>query len=286
MNYNSNDKRIFWGSFIALITTSMAFIIRAFLINDSSLWPEQFGFDKVQGGVLFGAGIWPFAISIILFSLIIDRVGYKFAMYFSFICYAVFGVMALYAYAIVNNASVELAIAQAQAWDYLYWGSVILGLGNGTVEAFINPVVATIFKKEKSKWLNILHAGWPGGLVLGGILAIAMSDWVANDWRILVFTLFLPAVIYLALLASVQFPVNERVAAGSSYRDMLAEFGTAAAFIAFYLIFAQTGEVLAWNSIIVWSLTGLSVLAFGLYTLFRKSIPANTDHNYDATCHN
>ena len=50
MNYNNNEKRIFWGSFIALITTSMAFIIRAFLINDSSLWPEQFGFDKVRGG--------------------------------------------------------------------------------------------------------------------------------------------------------------------------------------------------------------------------------------------
>jgi MFS family permease len=111
MNYNNNDKRIFWGSFIALITTSMAFIIRAFLINDSSLWPAQFGFDKVRGGELFGAGIWPFAISIILFSLVIDRVGYKFAMYFSFICYALFGGMALNAYAIVNNPAIDLAIA-------------------------------------------------------------------------------------------------------------------------------------------------------------------------------
>jgi len=266
MDYNNNDKRIFWGSFIALITTSMAFIIRAFLINDSSLWPAQFGFDKVRGGELFGAGIWPFAISIILFSLVIDRVGYKFAMYFSFICYALFGGMALNAYAIVNNPAIDLAIAQTQAWDYLYWGSVILGLGNGTVEAFINPVVATIFKKEKSKWLNILHAGWPGGLILGGVLAIAMSDWVANDWRILVFTLFLPAVVYLALLAGVKFPVNERVAAGSSYRDMLSEFGTPAAFIALYLIFSQTAQVFAWNSSIVWALTGSSVLAFGLYT--------------------
>ena len=36
------------------------------------------------------------------------------------------------------------------------------------VEAVINPVVATLFPNEKTKWLNILHAGWPGGLVLGG----------------------------------------------------------------------------------------------------------------------
>ena len=50
------------------------------------------------------------------------------------------------------------------AFALLYWGSLVLALGNGTVEAFINPVVATMFNREKTKWLNILHAGWPGGL--------------------------------------------------------------------------------------------------------------------------
>ena len=67
----------------------MAFIKRADLIN-SGIWANEFGLDKVQSGVLFGAGIWPFAISIILFSLFIDRLGYKFAMLFSFACYTIF----------------------------------------------------------------------------------------------------------------------------------------------------------------------------------------------------
>ena len=40
---------------------------------------------------------------------------------------------------------------------------VLDAVANGTVESFINPVVATAFRKEKAKWLNILHAGWPGG---------------------------------------------------------------------------------------------------------------------------
>ena len=266
MKHSKNDKTVFWGSFIALVTTSMAFIIRAFLINDGSLWPAQFGFDKVQGGELFGAGIWPFAISIIVFSLIIDRVGYKFAMYFSFVCYAIFGGMAMAAYAAVQGDIADLAIAQAKAWNYLYWGSVILGLGNGTVEAFINPVVATLFKDEKSKWLNILHAGWPGGLVLGGVLAIGLSGPVANDWRILVAIMFVPAFIYLILLAKVKFPVNERVAAGSSYKEMLAEFGTPAAFIAFYLIFSQLGQVFAWSTGITWGLIAATVIGFGAYS--------------------
>ncbi|MCA8972913.1 MAG: MFS transporter, partial [Planctomycetes bacterium] len=62
-----NEKLVFWGCFIALITTSFAFITRAFLVNFPNLWPAEFGLDQVQAQELFGAGIWPFAISIILF---------------------------------------------------------------------------------------------------------------------------------------------------------------------------------------------------------------------------
>src|SRR5690606_26888285 len=65
------DKVLFWGCFIALITTSTAFITRAILVN--TVWPAEFGLDAVRSQELFGAGIWPFAISIILFSLVIDR---------------------------------------------------------------------------------------------------------------------------------------------------------------------------------------------------------------------
>jgi MFS family permease len=187
-------------------------------------------------------------------------------MYFSFACYAAFGGLALMAYATVNGAVSDLSAAQATAWNYLDWGSVILGLGNGTVEAFINPVVATLFKEEKSKWLNILHAGWPGGLVIGGVLAIGLGGLVASDWRILVGLMFLPALVYLVMLAKVEFPVNERVAAGSSYREMLAEFGTAGAFIAFYLIYAQLGSVFAWSGALTWGLLAVSVLAYAFYS--------------------
>jgi MFS family permease len=145
------------------------------MINRQSMWPEDFGLDNVQAQELFGAGIWPFAISIILFSLVIDKVGYRTAMFFSFVCYAVYSGLALFAHSLVNAPGLEgtaLENAQATGRNYLYAGSIILGLGNGTVEAFINPVIATIFSREKTKWLNILHAGWPGGLVLGGLLTI------------------------------------------------------------------------------------------------------------------
>ena len=264
------DMALFWGCFIALITTSFAFITRAFLVNDPSLWPAEFGLDKVQAQVLFGAGIWPFAISIILFSLIIDKVGYRAAMFFSFVCYALYAVLALRAHGILHpgGAALEgeaLKAAQQQAWTSLYWGSVILGLGNGTVEAFINPVVATLFKRDKTKWLNILHAGWPGGLVLGGLLTILLGAQVAADWRVLVYLIALPSLVYVVMLAKAKFPLNERVASGTSYREMLAEFGVLGAALASYLVVKQLGMVFEWSGTLTWSLIVVCVAAYGFY---------------------
>jgi MFS family permease len=260
------DMKLFWGCFIALITTAFAFITRAFLVNAQPFWPTTFGLDQVQAQELFGAGIWPFAISIIVFSLIIDQIGYRAAMFFSFICYALYAVLAFQAYGVVTAEGLSgdaLKEAQAKAYDLLYMGSIILGLGNGTVEAFINPVVATMFSKDKTKWLNILHAGWPGGLVIGGILTIYLGDQAAEDWRILIYLIAIPAVIYLVMLLKARFPVNERVSSGTTYKEMLAEFGAIGALIAGYLIFRQLGMVFGWEDNMVYGLTAVATIAYG-----------------------
>jgi MFS family permease len=265
MSQTETDKpnmALFWGCFIALITTAFAFITRAFLVNDPSLWPKAFGLDGVQAQQLFGAGIWPFAISIIAFSMIIDRVGYKTAMYFSFVCYAIYAGLALKAHSVITTDPT----AKTQAYNFLYWGSVILGLGNGTVEAYINPVVATIFRRNKTTWLNILHAGWPGGLVIGGVITLALGEKAATDWRVLIYVIALPALVYLIMLARATFPVNERVASGTTYREMLAEFGVFGAAIASYLITSQLAQVFNWTPAIQWSLFAAAVLAFGAYS--------------------
>ncbi len=263
---DTNDKLVFWGCFIALITTSFAFFTRMYLCDVR--FPTDFGLEKVTVGELKGAGIWPFAISIIVFSLFIDRVGYRTAMYFSFVCYAVYLVLACLAYAAIQGVEgAELQTAQARGYALLYWGSIILGLGNGTVEAFINPVVATMFSREKTKWLNILHAGWPGGLVIGGLITVAMAGVAKEgDWRLVLGVIAVPAVIYLVMLVGAKFPVSEREAAGVSYREMLAEFGGFGALIGFGLIFGQLGQVFGWSPTVYLGLGLASAVAFGLYT--------------------
>lgn len=259
---------MFWGCFIALITTAFAFITRTFMINTASMWPTDFGLDKVQSQTLFGHGIWPFAISIILFSLVIDRIGYRVAMMFSFVCYAAYAILALMAHGTVHATGLEgeaLQTAQKNGYQLLTFGSIILGLGNGTVEAFINPVVATMFHREKTKWLNILHAGWPGGLVLGGLITLYLGQKAENDWRLLIYIIAIPAIVYLVMLIAAKFPISERVSGGATYREMLGEFGIIGAAIATFLIFKQLGMTFGISDLIVYAAIGVAVVGYGLY---------------------
>src|SRR5438477_10464208 len=263
---NRHDKILFWGCFIALITTSYAFFSRMYLCGVR--FPTDFGLDKVTVGSLQGAGIWPFGVSIILFSLIIDRIGYKVAMFFSVICYVAYCLMAFAAYSAIQGLTGDALIAgQKKGYNLLYWGSIILGLGNGTVESYINPVVATMFNKDKTKWLNILHAGWPGGLVAGGLCTIALATQAATgDWRLVLGLILVPVVIYFVMLVGLTFPKSEREQAGVSYVDMLKELGMFGALVGFGLVFAQMGQVFGWSSTVVWILTGIVVAAFGVVT--------------------
>ena len=106
---NKHDKILFWGCFIALITTSYAFISRIILCTGAS-FATDFGLDKVSVGELQGAGIWPFGVSIIIFSLFIDRIGYKVAMLFSFASYLIYIALAFAAYSAVHGVTGEALV--------------------------------------------------------------------------------------------------------------------------------------------------------------------------------
>jgi MFS family permease len=150
------------------------------------------------------------------------------------------------------------------AYQLLYWGSLILGLANGTVEAFINPVVATMFSDAKTKWLNILHAGWPGGLVVAGIVTIFIDH---VPWSVKVGLLAAPAVVYFLMLVARPFPVQEREAAGVSYRDMLAEFGVLGAAVVGFLVALQLMDFFGGANKPLFIGIGIAiVVGFGVYT--------------------
>lgn len=238
------DMKLFWACFVALTTTSFGFILRALTLPE---WGREFNLTNTQIGEIAGVGLWPFAISIVLFSLIIDRIGYKKAMIFAFICHVVSAILTFFA---------------VGYWS-LFIATFIVAIGNGTVEAVINPVVATMFPKQKTKWLNILHAAWPAGLVLAGILALSLG--AETGWRFKMILILLPTVIYGIMMFARRFPVNERVKAGVSYLEMLKEVGIIGALVVATLIVFQIGSIFEWSLSIMVSTTLLITAIYGYY---------------------
>lgn len=219
-----NRSFLFWTCFVALVTTAFAFMLRIQLMPE---WEAAFELDKTQMGTIFGAGLWPFGVSIVLFSLVIDRIGYGKALGFAFVCFVLFAILTIF----------------ANGFEMLYWGSVVGALGAGAVEAAINPLIATVYSEQKTKWLNILHAGWPGGLVVTGIVVLVIADALTWQWKIAL--ILIPSVIFALMMLRVKFPTSERVMAGVSYQAMLREVGWAGAFIvALMIVMELTSNVL------------------------------------------
>ena len=236
----TREDRLFIACIIALITTAFGFVVRGFLVAE---WATQFNLSQGQVGAIQGAGLFPFALSIVFFSLIIDRIGYGRCMAFAFFGHVISAIITM----------------TANSFEQLYVGTLIFALANGTVEAVINPVVATLYPRSKTHHLNMLHAGWPGGMVLGGLLMILLGT---ASWRWKIGLFLLPTAFYGFLMIGQKFPVQERVASGVSYADMLREFGWGSCFIvSFFVVYAldsvfgslglYSGTVPTWAAVVI-----------------------------------
>jgi len=240
---------LFATAFAAITATSFCFILRALVIDN---WGVDFALTETQKGELLGVGLWPFSITIVLMSLFIDRIGFRVTLWFAALCHII---------------GLGLLFTATGYWS-LYAGTFIMALGNGAVEAAANPLIATLFAHDKSKWLNRLHAAWPGGMILGGLLAMGLDSLGGFDWRMKVGLMIIPVLVYTVLLIGRKFPVSERVASGVSYRTMLGEAGFISAFILAALIMLEVGRVFALSPVI--SFGAAAVLAL-IYAFFARS---------------
>jgi MFS family permease len=205
----NKENRLFAACILSLVATAFGFIVRAMLLNTLGV---EFGLSESQKGALQGVGLFPFALSIIFFSLIVDRIGYGRAMAFGWVLHVLSAIITI----------------TAGSYPALYIGTFLFSLANGTIEAVVNPVTATLFRKDKTSRLIMLHSGWAAGLVLGGLMAIALSD---LGWRWKIGLFLLPTLAYGLMMLGQKFPVQERVAADVSHADMMREFGWAGCLI-------------------------------------------------------
>jgi MFS family permease len=224
-----SSGKIFWASFLTLIAAGVGFAIRGKVLGE---WGSAFGFTKTDLGTITGGGLVGMAFTIIGFSLFADRVGYKLILIGAFLLHVLSAVVTLAA------TSVYESMGQNATYWCLYVGMFMFSLANGMCEAAINPLVATLYPKQKTHYLNILHAGWPGGLIVGGLLAFAFVGESAKisflRWEIPMMFFLVPTLWYGVIVLKEKFPISEARAAGVKFADMLAEF---AAPILLFLLF-------------------------------------------------
>ncbi|MCP3696019.1 MAG: MFS transporter [Planctomycetaceae bacterium] len=151
----------------------------------------------------------------------------------AFLLHVLSGVVTLAATPIFNSMGREAT------FTCLWWGMFLFALANGLCEAVINPLIATIYPKKKTHYLNILHAGWPGGLILGGVFAYLFAGNGAVishlPWEIPIILFLVPTVIYGWLTLKEDFPQSEASSAGVSLGDMLRELASPILLLLFVL---------------------------------------------------
>ena len=224
---SGEQRLLFWASFLSLTAAGTGF---AFRVAMGNVYGAELELTNQQVGQVFGASLWPIALTMILFSLVVDRTGYKLPMILAFVLQAVSGI----------------GTAYADTYLVLYLSALCAGLGHGIVEAVINPVCAAVYPREKTKWLTILHAAWPAGLVLGTLMILGADATAGGedglDWRTHALWILVPAVPYALMFLPCRFPVDERVAAGVPFRDMLKQVGFLTAALASALMVYEIGN--------------------------------------------
>lgn len=227
----ANRKRLFVASFMTLIVAGLFFGLRASILGD---WGTQFGFTKSELGAITGGGFVGFGVVILIASALAEKIGYAKLMWVAFVLHIVSAIITIAATPVYGDGG---AGNEAAYW-MLYVGMFMFAIAWGICEAIINPLTATLYPEEKTHYLNILHAGWPGGLILGGLIAYFFASSDAKlfqvSWEILLGLFLIPTFVYGYMLFGQKFPLSEARAAGVTYMNMLKEF---AAPVLLFLLF-------------------------------------------------
>ncbi|MCB9885409.1 MAG: MFS transporter [Planctomycetes bacterium] len=245
-----NASRLLWAGFVAILATGIGFSIRGGILDN---WSAEFGFTGAQIGEITGSGLTGFCFGIIIGGVIADRIGYGKLVIAAFLMHFL-------------SAVVTLLAGGESAYSMLYWGMFLFAFANGTLEAVANPLVATLFPHRRTHYLNILHASWPLGLVLGAAIGWVLDDLYHVHWKIQL-TLFLVATVgYGAMFLGQHMPKSEASAKGMKLADMFHDVGLLGALVICYLLFLFFSGAVGLPTGVSYAIAGALLLAVGFVT--------------------
>ena len=188
-------RRLFLGSCVSLIATSVTFAVVGVVMFALK---GEFTLTNFEVGLIGGAAIWGFAVSQVLFAPFCDVLGMRFLLRLAFGC----------------HLAGALILITAGGFGQAFTGALTLALGNGLVEAACNPLVAALYPDRKTVKLNQFHVWFPGGIVIGSVLAFGLDSVGLAAWQLKIGLIFIPTLIYGHLMWREEFPPTEGVRAG------------------------------------------------------------------------
>ncbi len=182
-----NSKRLFYGSCFALITTAFSFSIRAGILPQLA---ESFDLSGQQLGFINSMWFLGFPISMILGGLFYHTIGPKKIMQFAFFTHTLGIILTIF----------------SGGYTGLLISTLLIGIGNGCTEAACNPMIAEAYKgKQMNTLLNRFHMWFPGGIVLGSLVSLLMTE-LSLGWQAQIWIIMIPTFIYAYLFMGQTFP--------------------------------------------------------------------------------
>jgi MFS family permease len=224
-----NAKRLLWAGFMAILAAGVGFALRGGIFGT---WAAEYGFTGAQLGAIGGAGFSGFCFGIIIGGVLVDKFGYG----------------KLVALALIGHVVSALvtfgASSPDDAYNFLFWGMFIFAYANGTLEAVANPLVSTIFPKQRTHYLNILHASWPLGMVLGAVASYLLGTVGELGWKAQLSFYLVPTAAYALMFMGQSFPKSEAAEKGTSFADMFKDVGILGSLVVCSLIVIFLGSTL------------------------------------------
>jgi fucose permease len=231
-------KRLFFAGSLALATAGINAALRA---NTAAELQRLFldPLDRVHSAEMIanilGVPFLGFALTIALGSPLLDYIGMGLLLPLSGILFTAGMLIILFAGIMVTGAAV---------YKVIWLGAVVAGVGWGLVETVVNPLIATLYPENKTAKLNAVHAWWPGGLVIGGLLGVGLSK-LNFSWEFKLAVAILPAIALVVTCVGLKFPPTERAASGVSMGQMFRELRHPLFFVLFCSMFLTAASELA-----------------------------------------
>lgn len=210
-----NRSRLFWLGVLALFTAASSAAIRAAIAGDlKAEWIDPVA--PVHAGELIGTALGSaflgFALTVFIVSAVLDRIGMQRVLFGCGLCFIVGTALIVGAGSIAEGMNI---------YHVVLAGMTLSGIGWGLAEAAINPLTARLYPEDTTHRLNVLHAWYPGGMIVGGLAGFLLSS--VLPWQGIMALVFVPALLVVALALTTRFPTPASTNSDTSFGEMMAE---------------------------------------------------------------